>query len=72
MVEKIMPYQPYVTQNECAERREKCEDETKEQNKDIIILKTELAFVKRMMWMILSVLIGGFGGVIFAVLSLGH
>jgi len=61
----------FISRKECEEYREKCMAHTNSQDENIIIIKTELAFVKKMMWMILTVLVGGFGGVIFAVLRLG-
>ena len=62
----------FISRKECEDYRRNCDKHTASQDTDITVIKTELAFVKKMMWLVLTVLITGFGGVIFAVLSLGR
>ena len=61
----------YVTCEQCQEYRDKLLIADQEQNLTLIKLDTEMSFVKKIMWSILGVLISGFAGTIFAVLSLG-
>lgn len=60
-----------VTREECAVYRN--EINTKNQNQDIVLTRidTEVGFLKKIMYSILGVLISGFIGTIFAVLSIG-
>ena len=61
----------YVTRELCAEHREKINSANAEQNCVIAKLDTEVEVVKKLMYSILAVLVSGFAGTIFAVLSVG-
>lgn len=61
----------YVTCEQCQEYRDRLVLEDQEQNLTLTKLDTEMSFVEKIMWSILGVLISGFAGTIFAVLSLG-
>lgn len=61
----------YVTHEQCSEhRREICEI-NQEQDISIITLETKMTMVEKIMWSILGVLIAGFAGTIFSILSIG-
>lgn len=60
----------YVTCEQCAEFRGAISDADHERDLEITKLDTEVAIFKKLMYSILGVLISGFVGVIFAVLSI--
>ena len=65
----------YMTCEKCQEYMSDLKEEMRSadsaQNLTLTKLDTEMSFVKKIMWSILGVLISGFAGTIFAVLSLG-
>lgn len=62
----------YVTREECEERRAGIYKHNNKQDQKQTELETKVRFFERMVWAIFGVLVSGFAGVIFAVLSLGN
>lgn len=61
----------FVTCEECYEHRHEVDLRNNKQDVILAKLDTEVGLVKKLMFSILGVLISGFVGTIFAVLSLG-
>lgn len=61
----------FVTCEECYEHRHEIDIRNNKQDIILTKLETEVGMVKKIMYSILGVLISGFVGTIFAVLSLG-
>ena len=61
----------YVTCEECYEYRTEINERNNKQDLILTKLDTEVGMVKKIMYSILGVLISGFVGTIFAVLSIG-
>lgn len=61
----------YVTCEECYEHRNEINERNNKQDLILTKLDTEVGMVKKIMYSILGVLISGFVGTIFAVLSIG-
>ena len=62
----------YVTREECEERRAGFYKHNNKQDQKQTELETKVKFFERMVWAIFGVLVSGFAGVIFAVLSIGQ
>lgn len=60
----------YVTCEECQSYRTAINEEEQQQALKMTRMDTELAIFKKLAWSILGVLVSGFAGTIFAVLSL--
>lgn len=60
----------YVTCDECQSYRAAIDKEEQEQALKMTRMDTELGIFKKLAWSILGVLVSGFVGTIFAVLSL--
>lgn len=62
----------YVTKTECFSHRTELEKANKEQDIILTKLDTEVHILKKIMYSILGVLISGFAGTIFSILSIGR
>lgn len=62
----------YVTKTECFSHRTELEKANKEQDIILTRLDTEVHILKKIMYSILGVLISGFAGTIFSILSIGR
>jgi hypothetical protein len=61
----------YIHRKECEAYRKEQDALIAKNSTEITVIKTKLSFFERMVWAIFSVLVAGFAGTIFAVLSLG-
>lgn len=61
----------YVSCEECVEHRKELELKNAKQDEEMHVIKAELGIFKKLAYAILTTLIGGFAGTIFAVLSIG-
>lgn len=61
----------FVTHEQCEGYRNRFREKNEKQDITLAVFETEIGFVKKIMYSILGVLISGFAGTIFAVLSIG-
>lgn len=61
----------YVTIPQCEKNRTMIGDKVACNTVDIAKLLTDMAYTKKMVWVIISVLVSGFTGVIFSIYSVG-
>ena len=61
----------YVTRDQCEIYRSELSEKNNEQDVVLARYEAEMSFMKKIMFSILGVLVSGFTGTIFAILSIG-